>query len=346
MKYAPVVIPTLCRHEHLARCLDSLMRNPWADKTDVFVALDYPPNDEYREGWVKIKDYVNNTDFSAFASFTMIERSENMGAISNRDALIEYVFQYYDRLILSDDDCEYSPNFLEYMDKCLMEYDGNSDVIAVTGYSYPVKWKLDEDATCFLQDFICSVWGIGFWKTKFEIFAPFIRSGSMLKNVGEVIKTGRHKRMLDSCLTDYIPAASCWNPNRYYYMNQVTDMSLRAYLAIAGKYAVCPTISKSRNWGFDGSGENCGKVDTLTNVYSAANYDYENQPIDNSDSFTLSDCGLSSISYNRDILNEFDFRSEQTMSFSHSLISFIERHGALLAPLAYIYYKLKARFSI
>lgn len=42
MNYAPILLPTLCRYEPLVRCIDSLRRNAWADRTDLVIALDYP----------------------------------------------------------------------------------------------------------------------------------------------------------------------------------------------------------------------------------------------------------------------------------------------------------------
>ena len=57
-QYAPVWIPTLNRFEHFKRCLESLERCTGADKTDVYVGLDYPPSDKYVEGWKKIDAYL------------------------------------------------------------------------------------------------------------------------------------------------------------------------------------------------------------------------------------------------------------------------------------------------
>lgn len=51
--YAPVLIPTLCRSEHFIRCIESLKRNTWAQYTDVFIGLDYPPSEKYFDGYCK-----------------------------------------------------------------------------------------------------------------------------------------------------------------------------------------------------------------------------------------------------------------------------------------------------
>ena len=39
---APVIIPTLCRYDHFKRLMESLNKCTWADKTDVYIGLDYP----------------------------------------------------------------------------------------------------------------------------------------------------------------------------------------------------------------------------------------------------------------------------------------------------------------
>ena len=56
--YAPVLIPTLNRYEHFKRCLESLEKCTGAEHTEIFVALDYPPSEKYKEGWSKICKYL------------------------------------------------------------------------------------------------------------------------------------------------------------------------------------------------------------------------------------------------------------------------------------------------
>ena len=47
---APVIIPTLCRYDHFKRLMESLNKCTWADKTDVYIGLDYPAKEEHRDG--------------------------------------------------------------------------------------------------------------------------------------------------------------------------------------------------------------------------------------------------------------------------------------------------------
>ena len=58
MKYAPIIIPTLNRIEHLKRCITSLQKNPWAKYTPLIVSVDYPPNERYVEGYKKVCKYL------------------------------------------------------------------------------------------------------------------------------------------------------------------------------------------------------------------------------------------------------------------------------------------------
>ena len=50
-KYAPVMIPTLCRYEHLKRCIESLQMNSWAKYTDLYIGLDYPAKESHIDGY-------------------------------------------------------------------------------------------------------------------------------------------------------------------------------------------------------------------------------------------------------------------------------------------------------
>jgi hypothetical protein len=55
-----VIIPTLNKYEHFKHCIELLDRCTWADKTDVYVGLDYLPVDKYFEGWRRIDEYLRN----------------------------------------------------------------------------------------------------------------------------------------------------------------------------------------------------------------------------------------------------------------------------------------------
>ncbi len=52
--YAPVAIPTLNRIDHLKRCISSLAKNEYAKYTNIYISVDYPPNEKYLDGYNEI----------------------------------------------------------------------------------------------------------------------------------------------------------------------------------------------------------------------------------------------------------------------------------------------------
>ena len=68
-----IIIPTLCRYEHLEKCLDSLKKNSHAQYVDLYIGLDYPANDSHWFGYRKILKLMEG-DFSMFKSFHLVKR--------------------------------------------------------------------------------------------------------------------------------------------------------------------------------------------------------------------------------------------------------------------------------
>lgn len=334
--FAPVVIPTMCRSTHFIRLIESLKRNGWAKYTDIYVGLDFPPAEKYKKGWEEICDYLAGDDFSKyFAKFTVFKREENWGSFKNTKDLIHYVWDRYDCWIRTDDDAEFSPNFLEYEDKCLWQYRNDPDVLFVSGYSYPLDWKVTEGATCFKQNFSVSSWGLGFWRSKKNSYAPYIESGQMLKDAGVVVKKGYYKRMIDSCFRDYFSSSLSFG-SQVPLLKMCSDISLRAYIACKGKYCIYPVISKVRNHGFDGSGEYCVAVKEKGN--HALNYDYASQRIDERCDFELiSDDSLTFNEENRRMLSEFDQRTDEEMAVAKHNFDLIKRYGLFGAKIIHAF---------
>src|SRR5574344_2091111 len=101
MNYYPVLIPTLCRYDHFYRCVESLSKNTYADKTELVIGLDYPPSDKYREGYEKIKAYIPT--IKGFRKVTVFEHDHNLGANDNFFFLRDYCLWKYDAYIITED---------------------------------------------------------------------------------------------------------------------------------------------------------------------------------------------------------------------------------------------------
>jgi len=248
-QFAPVLIPTLNRYEHFHRCVESLSRCTHADKTDLYIALDYPANDSHWEGYNKIKEYLN--EISGFKSLNIIQRDKNFGATQNIIDAREQVFQKYDRIILSEDDNEFAPNFLDYINKGLDKFENDHSVLAICGYIYPFKKPIESEFKYFYGKAF-SAWGYGSWKSK-PLHSEAYTSSELInflktKTIRKKIKYYDERKLY--LIKDYLR----------YNIEPYGDRSVVINILVNDKYCIFPTISKVRNWGHDGTGIHCGEM--------------------------------------------------------------------------------------
>lgn len=259
MIYAPVVIPTLNRYEHLKQCLESLSRCTWADKTEVYVALDYPPADKwdkYAPGWEKNRDWLRSVGDMGFKKLHLIERTENYGVwtskLSNAAALEQEVAKEHKYYIFTEDDNVFSPCFLEYMDKGIEKFKDDESVMALCGYSYPFPIKCDENSF-YRHSVDFSGWGCLMFK---EHYPQLVNYKDMRK---------------------FFSLRTCWNMYRKYGARRLAlylrlcdksadditliDNNISILGSLLEKDFIMPTESLVRNIGADGTGINWGTVD-------------------------------------------------------------------------------------
>lgn len=284
-KIMPVLIPTLCRYEHLKKCIGSLALNSYAKFVDVYVALDFPVTEKHRKGYDKITEYLYG-NFSEFASFTVIKRKHNYGSLDNTYALIDEILEKYDKFIFTEDDNEFAPNFLEYMFKSMNYFENDPKVLAVTGYSYPISYHTNNHGNVIMENAIFNMWGTGFWKSKYlKIKKAIHDEKKLLKDFSNNIKNyqfSEYRRIdyINCAVGSDINDKDVWNNCRM--LTNITDMSLGIYMPVSKMYLIMPTISKVRNNGFDGSGVYCQNTKNIDHrkIY-ADTYDYSKQKIDN-----------------------------------------------------------------
>ena len=299
--YAPVLITTLCRFEHFVNCLESLKRNTWAQYTDVFIGLDYPLKEAHKDGYIKICKYLESSDFSIFHSFNVIKRNKNYGAIKNPLDLIIMISEKYDRFIIAEDDICFSPNFIEYMDKCLAKFADDDSIMSVNGYSYPLNYKVSDGANIFFQNATFSAWGCGFWTKKYFTINEQLSNGYLFNNFDKSKSNGTLHKLIKGRYYDYMYHALT-GFNEYFYT--MSDMALGVYMSFTNMKVVTPVLTKTINRGFDGSGVCCQDIRKIDNK-SSITYNYLEQPIDNKINFEpIVDCG-DNLPYNHKLLDDF-----------------------------------------
>lgn len=244
--YAPIIIPTLCRYEHFRRCIESLSRCTGADRTELYIGLDLPIKESHKDGYEKINKYVDT--ITGFKAVHIFRREVNYGPIQNGLDLRKQVEKHFDRYISTEDDNEFSPNFLEYMNKGLERYKDAPNVLAICGYSYPFKhWKNIEDYeyNAYPIHAFCA-WGTGTWvKKRIPSFVNSKSAYDLIHSWHLVYKMFKKRQHITI------------HRLLFRHKNAYGDLMLRAYCVLNDVYCIFPVQSKVRNHGFDGSGENC-----------------------------------------------------------------------------------------
>ncbi len=274
--YAPVIIPTLNRADHLKRCLTSLMNNGWAKYTDVYISVDYPPAEKYVAGYNQVKNYLQTADFSGFRKLTVAYQTENLGPFENYAYLKNWIRNDYDRFIFSEDDNEFAPNFLEYQNKGLTLFAEDERVMAICA-AKDTHWETGGQAVTFAK--LCPAYGFGVWFAKEDA----------LRQAGDEIILSKKTLRLSSVLS--LARKNCYLAIAYITEVLFSDSlvywdkngnlswcdSLRSmYLHWTDSVCVVPQQAKARTWGNDGTGVNMQKLENeeMMPLDTAADFAY------------------------------------------------------------------------
>lgn len=264
--YAPVVIPTLCRYNTFKQCVDSLSKCSGADKTELYIGLDYPAKESHWDGYRKIDNYLST--IQGFKAVHILKRDCNFGVNKNAKDLIDMVSSKYDRYIFTEDDNVFSPNYLEYVNKGLELYRDNPNVIAICGFNYPFSYMqnisgYDKNAfpiTAF------TAWGVGLWFDKKPLhFVNKEKAKEIIYSWGMVRKLW--KQDMHATIHRLL----------YRHERAYSDLMWHLYCIIYRKYAIFPAISKVRNLGFEGEATNCrpNPIYASQKIDDAAYFEYD-----------------------------------------------------------------------
>ena len=270
--FAPVLIPTLNRYEHFKRCVESLSKCTHADKTELVIGLDYPPSANYFEGYEKICGYLPS--ISGFAGVTILRTDHNLGVTENCQRLYRQVEDTgWDRYIFSEDDNEFSPNFLDYMNKSLEHFKNDDRIFCVCGYNKDVQIPAYYHNNFYIaQQFVA--WGVGFWthkKRPSKYYSFDYLKGLIINDETYHALMKRRPTMVEGLIT-MLKQGQLWG-----------DMQIILYETLENKYSICPTLSKVRNHGNDGTGLHTTKYNKSFNDF------YALQPIDTASDFEFGD---------------------------------------------------------
>ena len=158
----PVVIFAYKRKKHLENLISSLLRNEESSECHLIVYIDGPKDPSELPLVNEVRTYAKN--IHGFKKVKIIEQQQNMGLARSIIDGVSEVFQDFESAIFLEDDLRVSRNFLKFIFNSLRHYQNYSNVVAVSGYSYPLIPRINKPY--FLLG--AETWSFATWKEKWQ----------------------------------------------------------------------------------------------------------------------------------------------------------------------------------
>lgn len=290
---APVLITVCNRDNHFKRCMESLINCYGFEDTEVYIAIDYPPNRAYEEGYKKVIEYISNL-VDNFDNIHPIIRSSNVGVLENYVKLIDEILnsRNYEKYIYLEDDSEVSRNFLEFCNYCLMRYEYNEEICGICGSSQVWYGEGFVENSLPREDYLRKMqlmWhGYATWKKEYEKLLAFCDDFEQVFLNRNLIRIHRNFKCYFYSLIDRFFSVNKqlpWANNKVYPI----DFSWVMYMICNEKYVVFPAINKVRDWGMDGSGEHFVEKSVLELKISGMYVDDKERFLISNDSLVFDD---------------------------------------------------------
>lgn len=246
MSLAPIILFVYNRPEHARRCVQSLLANDLAARSDIYIYADAPRDDSAREAVAAVREYIHTV--SGFRSITIVERKENWGLARNVIDGVTHVLDEHGRVIVVEDDLVLAPYFLKFMNEALEAYDDEPRVGHIQACDFTRDPSLPDT---FLIKFTGS-WGWATWKRAWRHFNP---DGSEL--LSQLERRGLTRRF------DFNGKYGFTRMLRRQIAGKNNSWAIRwnASLFLDDMLSLNVGRSLVSNEGFDGSGTNCGGGD-------------------------------------------------------------------------------------
>lgn len=245
---APIVLFVYKRPDHTKKTLESLSKNELISGSELIIFADGPKVNATAEDLELIeltRQVCKSFRFSK--KLTVIEHEKNHGLAKNIMDGVTQTLNRFETVIVLEDDLEFSPHFLHFMNDALTLYKNDEKVFHISGYWFPTKQMYPLPQTFFLNMATC--WGWGTWRRAWNYFnsdVSFLRE--KIKQIDPAFKTfdyegySSFKQQLD------------WNID-----GSLNTWAIRWYASIFVNEGLSlhPNKSFVNNFGFDGTGENC-----------------------------------------------------------------------------------------
>jgi GR25 family glycosyltransferase involved in LPS biosynthesis len=237
---APICLFAFNRPKELAKTIEALQKNYFAQQSQLFVFIDGPRTTLDLPMVQEVQSIVKG--ITGFKSIYIHSSEVNKGLASSIISGVNSVLENNDSVIVLEDDLVTSPNFLDFINQGLKFYKSDSRVFSVSGWSLNLaalkNWEEE-----FYAHRRMSSWGWGMWKDRWEkinwdksYYAKFQQDKSVQRKFGEISPD------MPQMLLNYLKGKNSSWAIRACYAQFELDM-----------YTIAPSKTKVNNIGFGGN---------------------------------------------------------------------------------------------
>jgi len=265
---APIGLSTYVRLPHLQQTIEALQKNDLAEQSKLFVFSDAPRlGDEERVA--AVRSYLRTVD--GFKKIYIVEREKNSRTENNRGGK-RLLLNRFGKGIFLEEDVVTAPSFLTFMNQALETYRSNNKVFAITGYCPPIEAHRYIHLDAFLLP-SCNCWGFAIWKERFDQVRMETPACEVFKTIGNPYSLASYMSIGPDVPYMFLLDAQG--------KLDAGDIKFSFEMWRKGSYLLVPTVSLTRNIGFDGTGEHCGteqKYETVMSDGEARNFQLPKEP--------------------------------------------------------------------
>lgn len=182
LEYAPIVLFTYNRLDHVKQTIEALKTNPEAQFSKLFIFSDAGKNQEEACKVAKVREYLHTV--RGFGNIEIIEHVNNYGIEKSEIEGISSIVNKFGRIIVLEDDIVVGNQFLKYINLGLNKYEHEPNVFSITGYSFISSSQISGGGPEFAFIPLTSAWGWATWKDRWNRYKAFVdkKDLSVLKN--------------------------------------------------------------------------------------------------------------------------------------------------------------------
>ena len=160
---APICLFVYSRLHETKLTVESLQKNILASESQLFIFSDGINNN--KEDVSAVREYIHTID--GFAKITIYESEANNGLANSIISGVTKIINYYDKVIVLEDDLILSTNFLCFMNQALTFYHDHKRILSISGYAFNLKYPTDYKYDVSFSLRACS-WGWATWQDRWE----------------------------------------------------------------------------------------------------------------------------------------------------------------------------------